>query len=531
MFLNYLDLSPAALRFYHYAPTIESLEQAASTSLEGFKFPRKEIASILRRQNESYGGDSDCLHQIDELEKPDSVAIVTGQQVGLFTGPSYTIYKALTAIHISEHLKNRGIRAVPVFWMDTEDHDLPEVTRRTVLDAPASVQTIDYKDVLYKDGRLPLRPVGSIRFPEDMRRVANDYIGHLPDSACKSEVQSQLESTYRPGATFALAFAQLLQKLLHGSGLVFFDPLDAEAKRLLSAIFQKALRESDGIHAALMRRRRELEDSGFHAQVSVQENSTVLFLFEDGERHALEKQGTGFKLKNCDQAYSLDELMKYAEQSPEKFSPNVLLRPLIQDHLFPTIAYVGGSSELAYFAQIEVLYRLFSRSMPVIWPRNGFTLVEPEIAEAMNRWGMEIQDCFGGKEHLTEKALRHSGFSNAAGRLEKLEQHLDQTLGDIKPEMQALETPLADAVENARRKVLHNVQHLKAQAIRLEAAHNLSLSNAVDMVLQQSYPNHKLQERELTFLHFLARHGPSLLDTIHKETEFENFSHRVIRLE
>jgi bacillithiol synthase len=531
LFLNYLDLSPSVLRFYQHAPTPESLERASRKVLGEFYFPRNEVASILRRQNENYNGDSNTLQQIDELEKPDSVAIVTGQQVGLFTGPLYTVYKALTAIRIAGHLRERGIRAVPIFWMETEDHDLPEVTRRTVLDAPASVQTIDYREIIFKESLLPLHSVGSLHFPETIREATGDYCSHLPDAIGRSEVQALLESAYKPGSTVALAFAQMLQKLFAGSGLIFFNPQDADAKRLISSVFQKALRESGSIHAALMQRKQELDAGGFHAQVSVQESSTVLFYFADGERHALEKQESGFRLKNNNQAFTLDELLRCAEQTPERFSPSVLLRPLIQDHLFPTIAYVGGSAEVAYFAQIEVLYRLFARPMPVIWPRNSFTLLEPEIAAAMEKWSIGLADCFEGKQSLTEKAICRSGFSNASGKLEKLQERLDQVLMEIKPDMQAIELPLADAVENARRKILHNVQHLKSHSIRIEAAQNQTLSNEIEMVLHQCYPNHTLQERELSILHFLARHGPSLLDVIRAATEFDNFAHRVLRLE
>jgi len=531
LFLSYLDLSPIALRFYQHAPTIESLERAARSQLAGLQLPRKEIASILRRQNEGYGGDPETLHQIGELEKPDCVAVLTGQQVGLFTGPIYTVYKALTAIQVAEELKRRGFRAVPVFWMDTEDHDLPEVTRRTVLDSPSSLQIIDYREVLFKGTEMSPRSVGSLPFPEDIRQAVSNYLSHLPDSVWKSEIQSRLESTYKPGSTFAVSFAQLMSRILHGCGLIFYDPQDRESKRLTSRVFQKALRNADAIHAALVQRNKELAETGFHTQVSVPDNSTVLFLFADGDRRVLERHDSGFGLKNSDRTFGLEELLNYAEQSPEKFSPNVLLRPLIQDHLFPTIAYVGGSSELAYFAQIEVLYTLFGRPMPVLWPRNSFTLLEPEIAAEMDRLGIEIEDCFQGKQLLSEKAICRSGFSKAAASLEQLQAHLDQVLTEIRPEVEAIDPPLVPALETARRKILYNVQHLKSQVIRLEGMQNTSVSSAIDLLLNNCFPNQNLQERELTSQHFLARHGPSLVDTIRSATEIGNFAHRVIRLD
>jgi bacillithiol biosynthesis cysteine-adding enzyme BshC len=530
LFLSYLDLSPAALRFYQNAPTIEAMERLARSGLGSLKFPRKAIAAVLRRQNAMYGGDPETLRRIDELEQEDSVAVVTGQQVGLFTGPLYTIYKASTAVSICEELKRRGIGAVPVFWMETEDHDLQEIARRTVLDLSSSVKVIDYRNALFDEVQTQ-RPVGSLRFPEGIRQAVKDYLGYIPDSSWKSQVQSQLESACKPGTSLALSFAQLMMQILHGSGLILYDPQDAESKQLASAVFRKALGEADAMRAALVRRSQELNAAGFHAQVSVSENSTLLFFFADGVRFALERRNSGFGLKHGDRTFDLDELLNCTLQTPEKLSPNVLLRPLVQDHLLPTVAYVGGSSELAYFAQIEVLYALLDRPMPVIWPRSSLTLLEPEIAAEMDRLGIGIQDCFRGKQALSEKAFRNSGYSKTLMDLEELQRRLDQGLTEIRPDLQAIDPPLTHALETARRKILHNVQNLKSRVIRLEERQGFSVSNAVDSLLNHCFPNRNLQERELGILHFLARHGPPLLDTILSATEIGNFAHRVLRLE
>jgi bacillithiol biosynthesis cysteine-adding enzyme BshC len=530
LFLSYLDLSPAALGFYQYPPTMESLEHSARDIPANLQFPREVMASILRRQNKAFGSDSETLHHIDELEKPDSVAVLTGQQVGLFTGPLYAVYKALTAIHMAEELKRRRIRAIPIFWMDTEDHDLPEVTRRTVLDSDSSVRIIDYRDVLCDEVKPSMCSVGSLRLPNSIHQIVIDYLSHLPDHDWKSHIQAQLESTYKPGASLALSFAQLMFQVLPRSGLIMYDPQDAEAKQLTSALFQKALRDAGAIHSALSQRNRELNAAGFHTQVSVMDNSTVLFFLGDGERRALERRSSGFGLRNSNRSFNLEEMLDRAKHTPESFSANVLLRPLVQDHLFPTVAYVGGPSELAYFAQIDVLYTMLRRPMPVIWPRNSFTLLEPEVAAEMDRLSIEFQDCLQGEQFLTEKAICSLGASKASATLETLHKHLDQGLAEILPELQAIEPPLVQALGNARRKILHNMQHLKSRSIRLEGKHNRSIANAVYLLLNHCFPNRNLQERELTILHFLARHGPSLLDTIRSATEIGNFAHRVLRL-
>ena len=528
LFLNYLDLAPDALRFYHHPPKLEDMVYSArNLHLDG-TFPRKEMASILRRQNENYGGDSATVCRINELEEPDSVAILTGQQVGLFTGPLYTIYKALTTLHICEELRQRGIHAVPLFWMDTEDHDLSEVTLNTVWEPPCSVRTINYQMSLFKE--MPLCSVGSLQLPETMRQVTIDYLNHLPDATHKQEVVSLLQSTYTPGATFTLSFARLMVQLFRGSGLVFFDPQDIQVKQLSSMIFQKALHDTDAFHSALMQRNHELNDAGFSPQVTIAKNATVLFFHGDGKRRILEKRPSGFTPRNTDHTFTLEEMLDCARRTPELFSPNVLLRPLVQDHLFPTAVYVGGPSEVAYFAQIEVLYTLFNRPMPVVWLRNSFTLLEPEVADVMDCSGIEVRDCFAGKQHIETKTIRNSRFSETVAHLGELYDRLDRILTEIHLEAKAVEPSLEKALDTARRKIVHNVQHLKSQVIRFGNKQNSSAVNTADLLSNYCFPNKNLQERELGLPHFLARYGNSVLDTIREGMNIGTFAHRVIRL-
>jgi len=530
LFLSYLEFSPGALQFYQYAPTLENLERAARAFSAEPPVRKADLASILRRQNESFGCDSKTQQNIDELEKEGCVAILTGQQVGIFAGPLYAIYKALTAVHLAGTLKERGIRAVPVFWMETEDHDLAEVTHRTSLDTDSAIHSVDYGHTLFGNAEAPKGSVGSIRFPESIRNAVHDFLSRLPDSQWKPEIRQQLESTYKPGSKFAESFGGLLSRILRGTGLILFDPHDPEAKRLASGIWQQALVQSDSIRDALVQRKTGLQSAGFHAQVSVLENSTVLFFYEEQARLALERRGSDFALKNSPRVFSLDMLLQCAENTPEKFSPNVLLRPLIQDTLFPTIAYVGGSAEVAYFAQIEVLYRIFGRPMPIIWPRDSFTLIEPSIAAEMDRLQVDIQDCFQDQQRLVENVLRNLGLSDASSGVAELGTILDGGLTDIQPQLQSVDPTLARATETARRKILHNVERLKLRVSRMEATHNARITDAALRLANNCYPNGVLQERELSIQHFWGRYGPSVLDYIRSSLKPESFSHHVLYL-
>ncbi len=321
LFLDYLSLSRTALRYYQQAPTLKNLR---NQRLEPAAFPRpsrSEIATLLRRQNESYGCDSATMHQIEVLEKPDSIAILTGQQVGLFGGPLYTIYKAVTAIRIAEELRKNGSPAAAIFWMEGEDHDLAEVTRCTIFHPRAGLKSIDYRNVLFKGADATPRSVGHLRFPDKIREAVSDYLGSISDSKWKPEVQYLLESAYRPGATFAQAFARLLGRIFHGTGLIFYDPQAPQAKRLTANIVRKALQDAPAIHAALVERDRELQAAGFHSQVKIPENSTVLFFMVDGERRALERRNSGFGVKNRDCVSDLKKCLRPRSRIPRDSAP------------------------------------------------------------------------------------------------------------------------------------------------------------------------------------------------------------------
>lgn len=530
LFLHYLENAPDALRFFQNAPSFDSLRTGLRERILGADYPRREIAAILRRQNTEYGCAPKTLDRIRELEDPGCAAIVTGQQVGLFTGPLYTIYKALTALHLSDALRKRGIPAVAVFWMETEDHDLEEITRRTVLSSDGSVLVMDYRSLLFGDDSPSARPVGAIRFPEGIQPVVRDFVRRLPDSGWKPGIETLLQMTYRPGATFAQAFARLLTEILRDSGLILFDPGDPETKPPVSRVFRWALAQSGAIRLALMERGRELHSAGFHSQVHISENSTLLFYIENGERHAIENRDSAFSLKNGGRNFSIEDLEARIVCSPEKFSPNVLLRPVIQDSLLPTLAYVGGPAELAYFAQVEVLYRLLGKPMPVIWPRESFTLMDARIRRPMLRLGIDMQECFEGIVLLKEKALQATGSGKAALQLAAFADKLDRTFAEIRPDAEKLDPSLPRALETARRKILHNLHRLRSRVLQIEGRVDSSVLEAAGLLLNHCLPNRNLQERELNILHILSRYGPAVLDSIRSGIQTSGFVHHVLEL-
>jgi bacillithiol synthase len=530
LFLDYLDRAPEAFEFYRAAPDYAHLEETARRAEAGPPAGRKQVVSILHRQNRRFGADPVTARHIDELANPSCVAIVTGQQVGLFSGPLYTFYKALTTIRIAATLRSRGIQAVPLFWMDTEDHDLAEITHVTVVPPGGPPRRVDFRNILYGEVPAGAEPVGSRELPEAIAWAVSEFIEALPEGEHKQATASILESAYVPGETYADSFARLMADMFRGHGLVLFDPDDAQAKELLAGVFTAAINGAGEIHSLMLDRNRELEQRGYHSQVTVQEQSTVLFLRHEGERRAVTREGTGFGLKNTTTHFAADDLIRLAAAEPARFSPNVLLRPIVQDSLFPTAAYVAGPAEIAYFAQIQTLYPLFGRTMPVIWPRSSLTLLEPEISARMDAYKLAAEDCFTGKHELVKKMVLAGGRSDSMVLLRNLRQTLDSSLEHLRPRLVATDASLGPALLTAGRKLYSHLDGLQARFVHLEAGRNGEIERVAGDLLAHLRPNGNLQERELNVTHFMARFGPALAQDVLAVVGTGNFEHAALRL-
>lgn len=527
LFLHYIKRAPRIAPFYARPPEIESLKQTALHDIQGFDFPRSRMARILRRQNAAWGNDQAAFDRIDELERPGSAAILTGQQVGLFAGPLYTVYKAMTALRLAEELRRLGTVAVPIFWMDAEDHDLAEVTHLAALDRAGTLHTIDCREPLFGSGAESSRAVGSMQLPEAIRDVTSEFLSLLAPSPWEDQIRGLLECTYQPGSSLSQAFAELMARLFRSKGLVLFDPRDPEAKSIMAPIFRRAILENDRIHAALAERSQVLEGAGFHPQVVVQENATVLFLEGQSGRRALARQGSGFALKNTDSVYQPEELLALVDNEPERFSPNVLLRPVVQDHLFPTVAYVGGPAEVSYFAQIETLYRLFGRPMPVIWPRSSMTVLGEEVLSVMKEHDLSFRDCTEERSRLLQRLARTGSRRDSIEGVASLREEINHTLDGIRPGVTGIDPTLGPALDSARRKILRNVARIESRIARLgEKADRRD--KHVDFLLNNCMPNGKLQERELTVHHLLAQAGLPILEEIYRTLRVEEPLHLVI---
>ena len=471
------------------------------------------MAAILERQNREFGAGEKTLANIDRL-KQGAAAVVTGQQVGLFGGPTFCILKALTAVLMAEKAG-----AVPMFWLATEDHDLEEINTVN-LAAGDHLQKFTV-NVPHREGA----PVGNIEFTDEIT-AATQQVEALFG---KSEISELLTASYRKGETFGTAFAKFYTKVFSEMGVVFLNPLDPDLHRIVQPVFRAALEKSEELNQALVTRNHELEAAGYHAQVKVTPSHTLCFYFEDGARTPVRHLEGEFFIG--ERKLTAAQLLNEAERCPEKFSANVLLRPLMQDYLLPTLCYIGGPAEIAYFAQIEVVYRKLAGRVTPIVPRIFATLIEPRIAKLMDRYQLPLTDFFNTPEKTRELVASRALPDSILKSFDLAAEHVDKALALIQGPLEKLDKTLVDAADNAGSKIRYQLQGIRDKAARAEARKNTEVLRHADELITALYPNKELQEREIGAAYFLLKYGKSVLDQIKAAVRTGCGEHQVIRIQ
>jgi bacillithiol biosynthesis cysteine-adding enzyme BshC len=510
IYATFLDDFEHVSKYYAYRPDIEGvLTSARNVQLDARV--RQGVVEVLREQNRRFapGGalEAETEKNMERLANG-AVAVVTGQQVGLFGGPAYSLYKAITAACYAAELTNRGIEAIPIFWLATEDHDLVEINH-AAWNTRDGLAEFKLESTESSEGRR----VGEILLGEGITALVADATGKLegPDA---EKIANALRESYTPADTYGSAFGKLMARLLAGRGIVFIDPLDARLHQLAEPAYRRALNESDALRDLLTARSKELEEKGFHAQVKVAHESTLLFLNVDGIRHPLRNRDGKFYAGST--SFTMDELRAAIAATPEAFTPSVLLRPIVQDTLLPTAAYVGGPAEVAYMAQTEVVYKKLLGRMPAILPRASFTVIESAFDRLLKKFDLTFRDVMRGRQHV--RARMEEKFLPAAlsEKFEADEKALKVLLAGYREPIQKLDASLAGSLELAEQKILHQFSALKGKAGRAENLRSGVLDRKEKFVFDALYPHHELQERTLSALPWLASYGSEFLDGLSK---------------
>ncbi|HEY6119434.1 MAG TPA: bacillithiol biosynthesis cysteine-adding enzyme BshC [Pyrinomonadaceae bacterium] len=529
LFLDYLrdpvalkKSYPSAVQFHHELP------QRSAEILGAYKVDRNRVCDALARMNRSWGAREETLRNIELLREPDCLAVVSGQQAGLFTGPLYTIYKAVSAVKLAGCLSQRNSKAVPVFWIAAEDHDFIEVASADFIGRDCLLKSVSVSTELHEQDL----PVGKVVLDNSIEQVLGQLFELLPNSEFIPELESILRESWQTGRSYTEAFARMMTVLLGRYGLVFLDPLYADLKLLAAPLYAEAAHRAPQIAAAVAARSHELDDAGYHAQVLVTESSFPLFLHDsNGARHSITRTETGnYKTKAEDEEYSADELAKLALDHPERFSPNVLLRAVVQDYLLPTVAYLGGSAEIAYFAQTSEVYRLLERPVTPILPRSSLTMIESHTGRVLEKYGLSLVDLFAGPENVLARVVEEYLGAETANTFMQTEENVNAELDRLRQKLEQIDPTLAAALETGRRKINYQLEGLRTRFHRAQMGRDEAVQRQLQRAFDQLYPKKALQERHINITSLLARHGTYVIEWIYNAINLGSNEHQVVYL-
>ena len=508
LFMDYLYDFESVEKFYPGNPWRAESYRVAAAKVDYPDVRRAAVVSALRK----YNGESASL---DLLELPETVAVVTGQQVGLFAGPAYTIYKALTAAKLAAQLNEQGIPAVPVFWLATQDHDYEEVRHVWFHDASRTPVELSLAE---RDG--PAAAVGSLPLgdlPFDALRPA---IEPLPYG---DEVLALIGESYVSGQTLGGAFFELMRRLLSGHGVIFLDQLQPEMRELAGPVLAEAVKGAGDLVESGVARSRQLEDAGYHAQVHLEKESSLFFLLEAGDRRVpLRRRGKDFTAngKEC----TASDLMERAAD----ISPNALLRPVVQDYLLPTVAYIGGPAEIAYLAQSQPLYKQLLGRAPLAVPRAGFTLLDSRTRRLLARYRLRPEDCFTGREGLRERMAAALVPEDIKELFPNFSEAIDGMLILMRRDLLHFDPTLAAALEKSASKMRYQVSKMESKVARETFRREERAGADADYLSHSLFPHRHPQERFYSILPFLAEHGLPLIDTIRENIRLDCPDHVVL---
>jgi bacillithiol biosynthesis cysteine-adding enzyme BshC len=516
LFLDFLFDFEKVKAFYAHAPqSAQVLEYARKLEFPAER--RERVAAVLEKQNRRWGADAAALASIERFRRG-AVACISGQQVGLFGGPLYSLLKACSAMQMAAELTAQGVEAVPIFWLATEDHDLAEIASATLRNG------CELEKLTATTQGESSSPVGPIPLEASITAL----VAHATELLGPGWVSDALRESYKAGETYGSAFARLFVRLLAGTGMVLVDPLDDELHAVAQPLFKAAAERAGELDAALLERGKALHKAGYHEQVRVTPESTLLFSLQGNKRTVLHLAGDGFMLEA--QRVPRAELLERIERHPEQFSANVLLRPVVQDYLFPTAVYFGGPAELAYFAQAGVVYQeLLGRMTPVL-PRLSATIVSPEMSALMERYQLSFRDLFHGSDQVCELLAGRVLEPALRSSLSETRATLASNLEAIRAAVQKLDPTLVDAVQRSERKMLYQLRKIGGKAARAELRRNEDVRHDAHRVLTELFPHKELQERVLPGIYFLAQYGCELIARFKEAAAAQSPGHQIIHL-
>ena len=483
---------------------------------------RDDIVALVHGQQRLRGAPPEAVAAAARLSDPRSAVVVTGQQAGLFGGPLFTLLKAVTALQLARRESLRqGVPVEAVFWIDAEDHDWAEVQTCAVLDADFHVRR-----TALPEHHLGDVPVARVPVEASIDGAIHELQAALPPTEFTGDIIEALRAAYVPGRGMADAFGRWLEYVLGRHGLIVFDGSDTAAKTLVRELFAQEL-TTDGASDLAAAAGAELIASGYHAQVVPHPESTALFDIR-GVRQPIRRSGGYVSMGDV----TIEATTAGAEAlaHPEHFSPNVLLRPVVQDTLFPTICYVAGPNELAYLGQLRRIYERFGVPMPLMYPRATATLIDSATARFLTKHELPLEALQPQDEAALNRLLASSLPAGVDQALDAAGKAIAERMDVLAAAVPALDATLAGAVKGVQGKMEHDLSGLRGKIIQAAKRRDDTLRRQFLRARALTFPDGHPQERVVGFVYFLNRYGPALVDRLLESLPVDMGAHWVLAI-
>jgi bacillithiol synthase len=483
---------------------------------------RDAIANIIGTQQRVRGAPAEAVAAAARLSSPETVAVVTGQQAGLFGGPLFTLLKALTAVQLAERLRSEhGIPAIAIFWIDAEDHDWDEVKSCFVLDASLTRRTVAVGDPPGSH----VEPVARVRLDETVDAAMHELAAALQPTEFTESVVASIRAAYAPGAGMVDSFGRWMESVLGRRGLVVFDSADPAAKPFAAALFTREIEHAGRTSRLAADAGAALEAHGYTAQVTPQPETVALFHLNGG-RQPVRIHGDAFQVG--DSIVHKGALLERVRQAPTEFSPNVLLRPIVQDTLFPTVCYVAGPNELAYLGQLRGVYDNFDVPMPLIYQRATATLLDSNAVRFLLRHDISMEQLQAQDESLLNQLLAAQLPPDVEAAMQDVSRLLQDRMEQLATSVAQIDATLEGAARSAVGRMQDDVKKLNAKIIQAAKRKDETLRRQFHHAQAQAFPGGEPQERSVGFISFLNKYGPAFVDRLLEELTTDIGIHWVI---
>ena len=485
---------------------------------------RSAIADIVQAQQRRRGAPPAAMAAAGQLRDPETVAVVTGQQAGLFGGPLFTLLKAVTAIRLAERLREEhGVPAVAIFWIDAEDHDWEEVKACAVFDAELNVRELSAGD----PPGARHQPVARVPLDDSIAAAVNGLEAALHGTEFSPQLLEAVRHAYRPGTGMADAFGIFLEAALGPRGLIAYDAADPAAKPLVAHVFAREVERAGETSRLATETGERLQARGYHAQVAPHHDSLSLFHLNDG-REPIRRTAPGFSVG--ERMESAAALLARVRQQPEAFSPNVLLRPIVQDTLFPTVCYVAGPNELAYLAQLGRVYDAFGVPMPLVQQRASATIVDSNAMRFLTRHEFPLEALRAQDEAALNALLESQLPPSVEASLQDAVRAVEERLQQVAAEVAQLDATLEGAARSTLSRMQDDVKKLHGKVIQAAKRKHETLRRQFHHAQAQAFPGGHPQERTIGCVYFLNKYGPTLVDRLSDELPLDMGTHWVVTI-